>query len=523
MKTLLKKLDKKIDSQIPLLLLLTLIVVLRIPGFFEPYWYGDEAIYLTLGHGIKSGLKLYSEIIDHKTPLIYYFAALAGNQMGFRLLNVIWMLFTTTAFFQLSKTIFKRFSFAILSSLVFIFLTTMPWFEGHIPNGELFVLGFVLWGAVVITKTKYYKNFIENKDQAKFSTSESPMLLGAGALFSLGMLTKVPALLDLAAFFSIGYFAIFNQVSIKKIKSSFKSMIWPNMLRILVIGSGALIPIIISIAYFILIGSGKDYLGFGLLYNIRYSGSWQLDLNSSLLSFLFTLKGKIMILAGSMIVLAALKNKIKPKMQLILAWFGLTMFAALLSNRPYPHYFIQVFAPLSLLIIKLVEIITIKFCRKTELILGLFNIGFFISILLLLNVGLYSTQEYYQKFYRLMTNQMSLAEYNQSFDSLVADNYEVAKLIKKLELKEIFIWGTNPMLYAQTQTNPTARFTVSFHIKDFNAYLETFDKIEKAEPKLIVVMNNEKTPFPKLENYLKTYYIANHQYKQMTLYLRNSD
>ena len=44
-----KNLDKLLDQELPLLLLLLLVVLLRIPNFFEPYWYGDEAIYLAVG------------------------------------------------------------------------------------------------------------------------------------------------------------------------------------------------------------------------------------------------------------------------------------------------------------------------------------------------------------------------------------------------------------------------------------------------------------------------------------------
>lgn len=84
----------------------------------------------------------------------------------------------------------------------------------------------------------------------------------------------------------------------------------------------------------------------------------------------------------------------------------------------------------------------------------------------------------------------------------------------------MFIWGTNPLLYAQSQTIPTSRFTVSFHIKDFNDYERTFAQIEAEEPKLIIVMNNEDQKFEALENYLATYYLANNQFEKMTLYLR---
>lgn len=99
MKCWLIKIDKFLDTKLPLVILLSLVVLLRLPNFFEPYWYGDEAIYLTVGQSINAGQKLYAQIIDHKTPLIYYFARVP-NQFSFRLLLMGWMLISTWTFFS---------------------------------------------------------------------------------------------------------------------------------------------------------------------------------------------------------------------------------------------------------------------------------------------------------------------------------------------------------------------------------------------------------------------------------------
>ena len=94
--------DTLLDKQIPLYLLLILVLVLRIPNLFEPYWYGDEGIYLTIGQSMNKGAKLYTEIIDHKTPLIYYLARV-DSQLNFRILNIAWMVVTTCVFYYFAK------------------------------------------------------------------------------------------------------------------------------------------------------------------------------------------------------------------------------------------------------------------------------------------------------------------------------------------------------------------------------------------------------------------------------------
>ena len=87
------------------MLLLLLLLVLRLPNFSEPYWYGDEGIYLTIGQALNKGYRLYSEIVDHKTPLIYVFAQ-TGSQLYFRLLLVFWMVVATAGFYRLTYLLF---------------------------------------------------------------------------------------------------------------------------------------------------------------------------------------------------------------------------------------------------------------------------------------------------------------------------------------------------------------------------------------------------------------------------------
>ena len=62
-----------------LFFVLLIVFILRIPSFFEPYFYGDEMIYLAIGNALRDGVELYKEIFDHKTPLIYLFCATCRN------------------------------------------------------------------------------------------------------------------------------------------------------------------------------------------------------------------------------------------------------------------------------------------------------------------------------------------------------------------------------------------------------------------------------------------------------------
>ena len=81
-----------------LTILLAIVLILRIPSFFEPFSYGDEMIYLTLGEAVRQGKTLYLFAHDNKPPLLYLIAAIAGNVFWFKVILAGWMLATTVIF-----------------------------------------------------------------------------------------------------------------------------------------------------------------------------------------------------------------------------------------------------------------------------------------------------------------------------------------------------------------------------------------------------------------------------------------
>ena len=102
----LKKILTKCHTPKWLFILLLIVLILRIPSFFEPYSYGDEMIYLTLGEGMRQGVPLYSGIHDNKPPLLYIIAAVSGSLFWFRAILAIWHLITVYLFWKLTCTLF---------------------------------------------------------------------------------------------------------------------------------------------------------------------------------------------------------------------------------------------------------------------------------------------------------------------------------------------------------------------------------------------------------------------------------
>jgi hypothetical protein len=555
----LKKGDAVLCSELPLLLLLLLVVVLRFPNFFEPYWYGDEAIYLTVGTALRQGALMYAEIVDHKTPLIYYFASVP-NQLWFRVLNLGWMIATTALFYHISLRLFKRVLPTIVSTLLLVIFTTLPWFEGNIPNGELFVMGFILAGGLLLLYTQLGGILVEDKaagwlsspppatNRTRFAhaiqvilaknltnTHDLILYVGAGLFFGLAILTKVPAIFDVAGFLSLGWFALVNTLPFNW--RSFKTWLAASFditTDLLVIGLSTLLPIFISIMYYASKGTLQAYTDLGLLYNFKYIQAWDPGYTSAIAKFLITLPGKVSVVTAVVLLVSLGRKLVDRRLQFFLSWFALTMMAALLSNRPYPHYFMQVMPPLCLMVgfsvLKLQQFVYKKSLGSIlradlrpvvlALMATLASIQFLVWILLKFNVGVYPTVAYYKNTADYLTGTIDRDTYYQSFNGLMRDNYEAAQIITQVDEPHLFIWGNNAALYALTKRSPVGRFTVTFHITDFKAEAETFQDLVTTKPTFAVVMKGETAQLPGLKSYLYENYWLNNNFTTFELWMK---
>lgn len=90
----------------------------------------------------------------------------------------------------------------------------------------------------------------------------------------------------------------------------------------------------------------------------------------------------------------------------------------------------------------------------------------------------------------------------------VKRNYEIADYLKQRTLPSdrIFVWGTEPSIYALSDRLPVGRYTVSYHIVDFNAYEETVVALRTRPPKYIIIIDDTEH-FSELNSFIKQDYI----------------
>jgi 4-amino-4-deoxy-L-arabinose transferase-like glycosyltransferase len=462
-----------------LAIFLAIIIVLRIPTFFEPFSYGDETIYLTLGQGIKQGLTLYQDVYDNKPPLLYLVAALAGNVFWFKAILAFWNIITIVLFWHLAKTFFpKNERVSKIATVIFGILTTIPLFEGNIANAEVFMIGPIILALYLLFSKKLdFKN-----------------IFIAGSLFSLAALFKIPAAFDLPAV--IVFWLIKNGLK--------KDALLKTIRNSLILLLGFATPIAATFIWFFFKGALKEYFFAAFLQNFGYLSSWRggVSEKSFLVRNLPLFIRALVVVAGA-VILWFKRQKLSKEFIFITLWLLFGLFAVSLSERPYPHYLIQIVPELALLL-------GILLADKTLLqSLSIIPLLVAFSVPVIYKFWYYPTTPYYWKFIQFAVGKTDRQTYFSTFGSRVNSDYQVADFIVKSTYPKdkIFVWGSDSSnIYALSRHLPPSKFVADYHINDFSSKELEAKKLYADKPVLIII-TPKAGAFPQLIALLRTFYI----------------
>lgn len=461
-----------------LLILLAIVLILRIPSFFEPYSYGDETIYLTLGEAIRRGIPLYKGIHDNKPPLIYIMAYFAGSLFWFKAILAVWNIATIFVFWRLCRILFpKNLKTQKVATSVFAFLTTLPLLEGNIVNAEIFMIGPTILGFYLLLSQKLTKS----------------LLFIAGILFSIATLFKIPAAFDILA---IGFLWLADEKKLNK-KNLRKIFLKTSYLLV-----GFLTPLILSFVWFDINGSLREYFVAAFLQNLGYLSSWRpTSLQQPFLvkNFPLLFRGFVVLIGLSFLFLK--RNKLSKQFIFACSWLILSLFAATLSERPYPHYLIQNTGAFSI-------ILGIMFTQESmEQAFAIIPITLTLLTAVYFKFWYYPTIPYYLRFLKYTKGAMTHEQYLTSFGKNVLRDYKIADFLLTATKREekIFIWGESSQIYALSKRFPPIKYIAGYHIKDFSNEKEILKIFSKDPPSFIIILE-EKSQLPLLEKYLNNNY-----------------
>jgi len=469
--------------------LLALVFILRIPSFFEPYYYGDEMVYLTLGQGVRQGLTLYKDIHDNKPPLLYLTAAVAGNLFWFKVILAFWNIITIVVFYKLAKHLFpKNDKTQKLSTILFGLLTTLPLLEGLTVNSELFMIVFTIAALLILLK----------KD------AKSKSVFFAGVLFGLGTLFKIPAAFDAPVI--VFYWLITTGFG------NWKKILKDTFLLVL----GFVTPLVLTFVWYFFKGSLSQYVSAAFLQNVGYVSSFRpgdvqkpfLIRNAPLL-----IRGFI-VLAGSSL-LYFFRKKLSNKFILFSLWTLFALFAITLSERPYPHYLIQVIAPISFL---LATFFTEKSLEQSLVVIPLF-VTFFVPVYY--KFWLYPTTNYYLRFINFAVHRETKTEYFDGFSPTTNRNYAIAQFLvtSSKPSDRVFMWSPDSAaVYALSKRLPPIKYVVDYHITDYSTKAREAKNIAANPPKFIILTNDN--PYSELNPLIKQKYILVDTIENANVYSR---
>ncbi|HLF71849.1 MAG TPA: glycosyltransferase family 39 protein [Dehalococcoidia bacterium] len=183
-------------------------------------------------------------------------------------------------------------------------------------------------------------------------------------------------------------------------------------------------------------------------------------------------------------------------------WLTLTLATAMLTGRPYPHYFLIVFPPLALLVVILASQASLAW-RPRRLDAPALAIAASIALLWVAVVApefgnpyafRYSKVEnYYPNFAAWAAGAKSDDAYERYFDERVPMTEKLGATLKRLGAgnQEVYIWGETPWSYALSGSMPATAYTTSFYvllIPDLDT--ELWNTLLAADPRFIVMLND---------------------------------
>lgn len=454
--------------------------LLRLPSLFEPYWYGDEGIYEVIGYGIRHGRMLYSGITDNKPPLLYLaYALFSGDQSPVRLLSLIFGLGAVITFFLLSKKLFPQKKAQYLTTGIFALLFALPLIEGNIANSENFMLFPILLAALIIIST------LQNAGEKQHILKESMWFGISGLLLGIAFLFKIVAIFDLGAFCLFSLFFLYRK----------HASLIVSVIKVIPIGVGFAIPIVLTFAFFALNGILGTFFHFAFNSNVGYVNYG----NQFIIPQGFLII-KLLLLGAFCLFVFLKRNVIPITAQFAGIWLAFSLFNAFFSQRPYTHYVLVVIAALALSVGLLVQ--------KTKWQKPLLITFLCVVLLLLTNFNFYvKTIGYYGNFLSLMIGTKDIRSYQAFFDQNTPRDYDIAMFFEKNKKPgdTLFVWGDNGQIYKIINQLPPGRFIVAYHAaatKDTMS--ETRKALLKSPPRFIVIMPNKPTLPISLSNYSET-------------------
>lgn len=293
----------------------------RLPSFFEPHWYTDEAGYTVTARALLRGAALYSHAWTNKPPLQIWAVALPLSLFGPSepALHTLTFIAGLLALIGVGVLAFHLLSTrrAILATVLFAIAIGLPIFQAQLALPESLLIAPTIWAAVIV-----FTRLLEPSPQR---LPRWLYALTAGALMGIALGFQQTALADGAVF----------GAAITLAPSRDRRAIAAYVVALVVVVAAWLVPALLV--------AGSSTIAFALVG--FYTGYVQYSIPVSPLGIALRALGPVLAVIGFFIARRAGARTVA-----LILWACADLGVSALANRPYPHFLIPSLAPVILLL-----------------------------------------------------------------------------------------------------------------------------------------------------------------------------
>jgi O-antigen/teichoic acid export membrane protein/4-amino-4-deoxy-L-arabinose transferase-like glycosyltransferase len=318
------------------LALLVLTVLFRSSTFFTAAADWDESVYLLVSRSLLEGHLPYTEVWDHKPPGIYVIfagaqAVFGHSMLAIRLLSCLVVALTCVVLYKFGRSMTGG-SQAAGVAAAGLYGASSLLNGGLAANTEIFFAPLVALAFYGLLGAPHLR-------------LTSGRLLLVGLLIGLALQIKYVVAFELLAIAGLVTWAYVSQ------RRPMRNLTVAG----LTMGAGVLSPAIATALVFTIGGRFTEYFQANFEANLRYTAEVAFSATELSRAFAAQVAGNPILWASALLAplclfLPSRRRIIRTETMVLLAvWLIAGLLGACLTRRYYPHYFLQVLAPLSLL------------------------------------------------------------------------------------------------------------------------------------------------------------------------------
>lgn len=448
------------------------------PVFCDECFQADNIIFNKIGKGILEGQVLYKDLLDNKTPYIFFLNTLANlfsfNHIGLYIIESLFMLMTLYGVYKLLKLFINNDVSVKVGTVLFsIFLNNNYMCRG-MSKTECYTLPFIIIVTYVVYK--HFNGALTKEENSLKKYQGKLQCEFAWQSFIIGILSAFSVMINIKSgfyFISIYLFVIIEFISRKKYKVAIINILFGFV--------GSFICILPYILYMVLTDSFRHMIFAVFEVSLNYIkvgsslDSYSPNIFVSIINYVSHFGNFFIFSIISFIIVIIFEKNIWIKYSYCLSYI-VSIFYISAANNMYSYYLVSMLIyilPIYIFIVKYFnKYFKVKYTQKKEFKLLI------LSIILALGISYFIGFKFNKNQY------MTLNRYNENMKKCISKYY------KNLDDKKVLSVGFVPEVYQALDVVPKFPCFIIMN-NTYNGapvfYSQQLKYINNGEPDIVVI------------------------------------